>query len=84
MAIGHTHLHTVVDQDGAAILDVERGSISTLNSTGAYIWQGLERSETLETIVANLVRESGVEKRVVESDVREFIANLREQHLLPH
>lgn len=84
MAIGHTRLHAVVDQDGAAILDIERGSISTLNSTGAYIWQGLERGESFETIVANLVRESGEEKPIVECDVREFIESLREKYLLPH
>jgi hypothetical protein len=84
MAAGNTHLHAVADQDGAAILDIERGSISTLNSTGAYIWQGLERGEPLETIVAHLVHETGEEMYVIERDVHEFIADLREKHLMSH
>jgi hypothetical protein len=77
-------LHTVVDQDGGAILDIERGSIFTLNSTGAYVWQRLKRGESIETIVGNLARESGEETFVVERDVREFVESLTEQHLLPH
>jgi Coenzyme PQQ synthesis protein D (PqqD) len=84
MTVGNTHLYTVVDQDGAAILDIEHGLISTLNPTGAYVWQGLERGETLETIISSLVTETGEEPLVVERDVREFIETLKENHLLSH
>ena len=65
MAIGKTHLHTVADQDGAAILDVKRGLITTLNPTGAFVWHGLQRGEPLETIIANLATETGGEPLVV-------------------
>jgi hypothetical protein len=82
MAFENTALHTVVDQDGAAILDIERGLISTLNPTGAYVWQGLARGETLETIVANLTRETGEDALVVERDVRQFVETLKQSHLL--
>jgi hypothetical protein len=82
MAIESNHLHSVVDQDGAAILDIERGLISTLNPTGAYVWNELERGEALETIIANLARESGEDALVVERDVREFVEALKENHLL--
>jgi hypothetical protein len=81
MALEKTHLHTVVDQDGAAILDIERGLITTLNPTGAYVWQGLERGETLERIVANLTRETGEDALVVERDVHQFFEALEENHL---
>jgi hypothetical protein len=82
MALENTALHTVVNEDGAAILDIEHGLISTLNPTGAYVWQGLERSETLETIVANLARETGEDALVVERDVHQFVETLKESHLL--
>jgi hypothetical protein len=78
------HLHSVVDQDGAAILDIDRGLISTLNTTGAYVWQGLERGELVETIIANLARETGEEPASVERDVRDFLGSLEREHLLPH
>jgi hypothetical protein len=84
MSVGKTHLHTVADQDGAAILDIERGLISTLNPTGAFVWQGLERGEPLETIIANLATETGGEPWVVERDVRAFVKSLRDNHLLSH
>jgi hypothetical protein len=84
MALENTPLHTVVDQDGAAILDIERGLISTLNPTGAYVWRGLERGETLETIVANLARETDEDALVVERDVHQFVESLKENHLLSH
>jgi hypothetical protein len=82
MATGKTHLHTVADRDGAAILDLERGLISTLNPTGAYVWQGLQRGEPLETIIASLASETGEATSVVERDVREFVESLKENQLL--
>jgi hypothetical protein len=64
---------TVSSRDGTAILDIERGTISTLNSTGAFAWERLERGETPETIIANLAREKGESIPIVECDVREFL-----------
>lgn len=69
--------------DGAAILDTRSGNITTLNRTGANIWQALERGETVETIVAGLAQDTGEEIAQLEQDVREFIAALQQQHLLP-
>jgi 6-phosphogluconate dehydrogenase (decarboxylating) len=83
MTMEKSHLHSVVDQDGAAILDIDRGLISTLNATGAYVWQGLERGEPLETIIANLARETGEDALVIDRDVREFLDSLKQKHLLP-
>jgi hypothetical protein len=78
------NLRSIVNDDGAVILDIERDSISTLNPTGAYVWQGLQRGESLETIIANLARETGEEFLLVEHDVREFVEDLKQKRLLPH
>ena len=83
MAIQIRHLKTVVDQDGAAILDIERGLISTLNHTGAYVWDKLQRGETLATIIGNLAGETGEQSLTVERDVLEFIEDLKQKQLLP-
>jgi hypothetical protein len=83
VAIENPYLKTIVDQDGAAILDIERGLISTLNPTGAHVWQGLQRGESLETIIANLAHETGEETLLVERDVREFVEDLKQKRLLP-
>lgn len=81
MPIGQTSLHAVVDQDGAAILDVQRSQISTLNATGAYVWQALNRGELVEGIVAKISRETGVPTATVKEDVLRFLETLKEAKL---
>lgn len=82
MALDSSSLHTVVNSDGAAILDIKCGMISTLNPTGAFVWQGLQRGETVSVIVTNLARETGEMAATVGRDVRDFIESLKERHLL--
>ncbi|CAN5708620.1 hypothetical protein BH10ACI4_BH10ACI4_23240 [soil metagenome] len=78
----NSHLRTIVNQDGAAVLDTKLGSIATLNSTGAYVWEGLERGDSVETIIANLSQDTGEPIEVVTRDVTDFVASLRAQQLL--
>ena len=75
-------LHTAANEDGAAILDVDRGEISTLNATGAYVWQALKRGQDVDTIVHDLARETGAETAVVDRDVRNFIESLKAKQLV--
>ena len=77
-------LRTVVNDDGAVILDIEHDSISMLNPTGAYVWRGLARGDMLETIIANLALDTGEDSSMVERDVLEFIDDLKKRRLLPH
>jgi predicted Rdx family selenoprotein len=82
MADAQSDLRTIVNQDGAVILNTTTGGITTLNSTGALIWQALERGEALETIAANLACETGEQMDSLKRDVREFMNVLKEQKLL--
>ncbi len=83
MANQHTHLRVIANQDGAAILDIEAGKISTLNPSGAYIWQALERGEDIESIAQGLARDTGEQIEAVKKDVADFIEALKKQDLLP-
>ena len=78
-----THLRAIANQDGAVILDTKAGRITTLNSTGAFVWQSLKSGEGIETIAERLVRETGEPMEVVREDVADFIEALKEQDLLP-
>jgi hypothetical protein len=82
MVADNSHLRTIVNEDGAAVLDTERGTISTLNTTGAYVWQALERGEGEEDIVEALARETGTPREVIRQDVSDFIAALQENKML--
>jgi hypothetical protein len=84
MAIESNHLQSIVDCDGAAILDIDKGMITTLNSTGAFVWQRLRRGEILDTIVADLAQETGEDALAVERDVREFVESLKQKSLIPY
>jgi hypothetical protein len=82
MADAESHLRTIVNQDGAIILNTTSGDITTLNFTGAFIWQALQQGDAIETIAANLACETGEQMGSLKLDVREFTDALRERKLL--
>lgn len=76
------HLRTVVNQDGAAVLDVSRNQITTLNSTGGFVWERLQQGRTVEQAIQDLATESNTDPAVVERGVHAFLEQLRSEHLL--
>lgn len=76
------HLHSVVNQDGAAILDIPRHQITTLNSTGGFIWSGLQQGLAVEQIIRDLAAASDTDPGIVEKDVHSFLEQLRSKQLL--
>lgn len=68
-------------EDGAAVLDIRRGIITTFNETGAYIWNALERGDSVEMIIVKLAHATGVAPEVVEPDVYAFLNDLNMQNL---
>jgi hypothetical protein len=76
-----THLRTIVNQDGAVILNSTAGTITTLNSTGAFVWQGLERGESADVIAQNLARDTGEEVAVIRNDLLGFIDSMKKAKL---
>jgi hypothetical protein len=77
-----TLLRTVTNQDGAAILDVPRHQITTLNSTGGFIWQRLQQGLSVEQVIRDLATESDTDPAIVEKDVHSFLEQLRSNQLL--
>jgi hypothetical protein len=75
------NIRSVVDQDGAVILDIPRNAMTTLNSTGAYIWQCLNQGMSLDAIVAQLANDTGTDATVVTVDVATFMEELKSRHL---
>jgi hypothetical protein len=77
-----TGLSTVVNQDGAAVLDVSRNQITTLNSTGGFIWDRLRQGGTVEQAIDDLAIESNTDPLIVKGDVIEFLEQLKADDLL--
>lgn len=75
-------LHSVIDGDGAAILDIEQNAMITLNHTGGFVWQRLQQGKSVDEIVADLAAQTGTDVATIERDVRQFLEQLKVRHLL--
>jgi hypothetical protein len=76
------NLRSIVDHDGAVILDIPHNAMSTLNPTGAYIWERLQRGVPITEIVSELSRDTGTDEAVVASDVEGFMNQLKSKQLI--
>ena len=75
-------VRSIVDHDGAVLLDISHNSMITLDSTGAYIWQRLERGLQIDAIVAELARDTGADEGVIAKDVAVFMEQLESKRLV--
>lgn len=82
MPVVKPDLRSLVTADGAMILDIAADEMTTLNSTGGYVWARLKEGRTVEEIVAELAFETGQDPLRVTADVHEFIDRLAEKHLV--
>jgi hypothetical protein len=76
------HLRSIVDHDGAVILDSSRNAMTILDATGAYIWDRLHRGMPPDSIAAELARDTGTDQRMIAKDVDVFMEQLKSKHLV--
>ena len=82
MATPRPHLRSVVDHDGAVILDIELDSLLTINCTGSYVWDRLWQGKQIDEIIRELATETGTDPVTVDRDVHRFLDELKSRHLL--
>ena len=70
------------NQDGAIALDVQQGQIFNLNYVGSRILELVKTGSTESAILDQITREFSVSRDLAESDVREFLQNLKKCHLV--
>lgn len=73
---------SVVNDDGAVLLDLDRGLLFSLNPIAAVIWQQLSEHRSVEEISRYLVERCGAPLDRVEADVAAFIRELSQQRLV--
>ena len=76
------HLRSIIDHDGAVILDIEHDAMLTLNFTGGYVWEKLKQGKLIDEIVCELASETGMDRSTVELDVQAFVEQLLAKQLL--
>lgn len=75
-------LRSIWDSDGAVVLDIDRGTLTRLNSTGSYVWERLLRGESVSHIVLSLAGETNTDVTVVQRGVDAFLEQITTHHLL--
>jgi hypothetical protein len=68
--------------DGGILLDIERGQIFCLNLIGSKILDLLEEGHNEERIAEQVSAACGTDLETVRTDVRDFLENLNQQHIL--
>jgi hypothetical protein len=67
--------------DGGIVLDIDKGKMFSLNSTGSVIFRLLEKQYSEERIVEEMVRLFEIPADVVKRDLRDFYDSLK-HHVL--
>lgn len=75
-------LRSLVTDDGAVILDVERNLSVSVNATGAYIWNRLTLGQSVDDIAGGLQSATGASPTQVQEDVAFFITELKKTGLI--
>jgi len=76
------NIRTSFNQDGAVLMDIQGGSMLTLNPIGSIIWQQLSDGRSPEQIAEHLASEFGITREHALTDVSEFVQQLEAQHLI--
>lgn len=82
MTVSSIQNPSVADEDGAVVLDLERGVITTMNATGGFVWRRLQEHVAWDMIVRDLATATGMNIERVERDVETFAEELRVAGLL--
>ena len=76
------HVRSIIYADGATIMNTAKDTILSINITGALIWSGIGRAETVEEITRNLAMTCSVDPKETGPDVIEFLSQLEHHGLI--
>lgn len=76
------HVQSVIDPDGAVLLDLNRGKYFSLNDLAADIWRKLEQGLSLPQIEAHLVETYDAPAETLRRDLTAFVDSLRRERLV--
>lgn len=76
-------IRAAINGDGAVLLDIERGTLFSLNGVGATIWAALEGGGSREEILAVLARTfPDVSQAALAQDLEDFMSELARRELV--
>ncbi|MCU1295739.1 MAG: hypothetical protein JWO91_17 [Acidobacteriaceae bacterium] len=75
-------VRTTLGQDGAVVLDIQRGRVLRLNVTGSFIFERLQRGDTESQIIDAIMQHFCVSHDVAQVDVGEFLKSLKQAGII--
>lgn len=76
------HVRSVIDDDGALLLDLRVGVYYSLNGIGAEIWRAAEAGASLPEIHTELIGRYDVPAARLENDVESFVRSMKHKELI--
>jgi hypothetical protein len=76
------NIRTSFNQDGAVLMDIQGGSMLTLNPIGSIIWRQLSDGRSPGQIAEYLASEFSIPREQALADVNEFMQQLEAQQLI--
>ena len=70
------------NQDGTIVLDIERGRMLRLNSTGSLIFERLQRGQTESQIIDRISQEFRISHDIAQTDVGKFLKTMEQAGLV--
>jgi len=75
-------VRSVIDEDGAVLLDLKEGKYFSLNRAATAIWLKLEAGGAIPEIEAHLVGMYDASLEAVHADLDTFLSRLKRERLL--
>lgn len=76
------HVKSVIDQDGAVLLDVRQGKYFSLNPIALEIWQQISAGKSVEDIEATLIATFDAAPEIIRQDLADCISHLKTGKLI--
>ena len=76
------HVRSMIDEDGAILLDLKAGKYYSLNSVAAALWTRAEQDMDEEQILDELETLYRVGPEQLEADIRELVIGLEKKGLV--
>jgi hypothetical protein len=76
------HVRAVIDDDGAVLLDIRKGTYFSLNPMAVEIWRHLEAGRSVPEMEGRLQDTFDAPAAVLREDLGRFLAQLRDSQLI--
>jgi hypothetical protein len=76
------HVRSVIDPDGAVLLNLKEGKYFSLNGIGAQIWLKLEAGSTVPEIETHLNCVYNTPAETLRRDLMEFLEELKRREMI--